>query len=84
MFVETLRIRTQRHQMSVNGKFDGITLADLREVGDRQLVPDYENVIAEVLAAVDGWLDFAREAGVSNAKAERVATDIEINSVIRS
>ena len=70
---------TQRHQMSVNGKFDAITLADLREVGDRQLVPDYENVIDGVLQAVDDWLECARDAGVNSAKAERVATDIEQN-----
>lgn len=68
---------TQRHQMSVNGKFDGITMADLREVGDRHLVPNYANVIDEVFQAVDCWSDFASAAQVGKETTERIAMDIE-------
>lgn len=70
---------TARHQMSVNGKFDGITLADLREVGDRHLVPNYSGVINEVLQAVDSWPEFARSAGVSEKTKERIAKDMDEN-----
>jgi len=70
---------TQRHQMSVNGKFDGITLADLREVGDRHLVPNYAGVIDEIFQAIDCWHDFARSAQVGKETTERIAMDIEQN-----
>ena len=63
--------------MSVNGKFDGITLADLREVGDRHLVPNYGGVIDEVLQAVDSWPEFARSAGASDKTMERIAKDMD-------
>jgi serine/threonine-protein kinase HipA len=55
---------TQHHQMSVNGKFDGITLADLYAVADAQGVPGYKKVTEEVVAAVRAWPDFGVEAGV--------------------
>jgi len=70
---------TQRHQMGVNGKFDGITLADLREVGDRQQVPSYGSVIEEVLTAIDRWPEFAHSAGVSDQTLERIAKDMDEN-----
>jgi serine/threonine-protein kinase HipA len=55
---------TQRHQMSVNGKFEGIDRADLLELADRFVVPSPARVIDDVLAAVDAWPDMAEEAGV--------------------
>ncbi len=55
---------TQHHQMSVNGKFDGITLADLYAVADAQGVPGYKKITDEVVAAVRAWPDFGAEAGV--------------------
>ena len=55
---------TQHHQMSVNGRFDGITRADLYAVADSQGIPAFRQVTEEVLAAVRAWPDFARQAGV--------------------
>ena len=65
--------------MSINGKFDGITLADLKKVGDQHLVPNYMSVLDEVFKAIDTRLDFARSAGVSGKTIERVAKDIGLN-----
>jgi serine/threonine-protein kinase HipA len=62
--------------MSVNGKFDGITLADLEAVGDRHLVPRYRAVIGEVLQAVDRWPEFAGAAGLGTPVTERIAADL--------
>lgn len=70
---------TMNHQMSVNGKFDGITLADLHEVGDLHLVPKYAGVIDEVFQAIDRWPDFAASAGVSEKTTQRIAKDIGLN-----
>ena len=55
---------TQHHQMSVNGRFDGITLSDLYAVADAQGIPGFRQVTDDVLAAVRAWPDFAQQAGV--------------------
>lgn len=68
---------TQSHQMSVNGRFDGIGLADLAAVGDRFAVPGYRSAIGDVLAAVDRWEDFAGEAGVADGHVTRVRADLD-------
>jgi hypothetical protein len=55
---------TQHHQMSINGRFDAITLADLYALADTQGIPRFRQVTDEVLAAVRAWPDFAHQAGV--------------------
>jgi serine/threonine-protein kinase HipA len=67
---------TSRHNLSVNGTTDGISVADLEAVGERQLVPGYRRAIREVRAAVDEWRNFAEEAEVDEVSAEAIATDI--------
>jgi serine/threonine-protein kinase HipA len=57
---------TQHHQLSVNGRFDGITLGDLYAVADTHGIPRFRQVTADVLAAVGEWPDFARQAGVDS------------------
>jgi serine/threonine-protein kinase HipA len=63
---------TQRHQMSVNGKFEDITRSDLLDLADRYVVPAASRVIGEVLDAVDRWPTFALNAGVAEAETERI------------
>jgi serine/threonine-protein kinase HipA len=67
---------TQRHQMSVNGKFEGITRSDLLELGDRFVVPAPARAINEVLDAVGRWPTFAEAAGVDAEKTGRVAASL--------
>jgi serine/threonine-protein kinase HipA len=67
---------TSRHLMSVNGKFDGIALADLHAVGDRNDVPGYRNIVREVLATMDEWTTFAEAAELDEATTASVAADI--------
>jgi serine/threonine-protein kinase HipA len=67
---------TQRHQMSVNGKFEGIGRADLLEMADRFAVPAATRVLAEVRAATDRWPAFAEEAEVPGPDMERIWKDI--------
>jgi serine/threonine-protein kinase HipA len=66
---------TQRHQMSVNGKFEGIGRSDLLELADRHVVPAPGQVLGEVLAAVERWPEFAEEAGVAGPDTARVSAD---------
>ena len=67
---------TQRHQMSVNSKFEAITLADLYAVGSAQGITGYKSLIREVLAAVGDWGRYADEAGVNKESRERIAEDM--------
>jgi len=67
---------TQRHQMSVNGKFEDITKAGLLDLADRYVVPAPARVIDDVLEAVGRWRSFAEEAGVEEAQVERIAGDL--------
>ncbi len=66
---------TQRHQMSVNGKFDKINLEDLLAVGDHYLIHGYKNVIGEVLQAIDRWPNFAGLSAVDDDTTRRIADD---------
>lgn len=67
---------TQRHQMSVNGKTEAITAADLYAVAERHDVPGYKEITRRVLDATAQWSDFARQAGVDRATSNRIAADL--------
>lgn len=63
---------TSRHQMSVNGKFEGIDRQDLFRLADRFAVPNVSDAYSEVVDAVRRWQAFADMAEVD----ERVAEEI--------
>jgi serine/threonine-protein kinase HipA len=67
----------ERHLMSVNGKFEDITIDDLLSVADRFAVPEATSGLRDVLAATDSWGGFAREAGVPTARIDEVAIDLK-------
>lgn len=66
---------TSTHQMTVNGKRDGFTMADIRTSGKAAgLKPRQISAAADdVRAAVRGWPRFAREAGVAAEVAGQIA-----------
>ncbi len=55
---------TSQHQMSVNGKRDHFTQMDLLAVANSISLPRPENIIDEVIDAVEKWPEYARKAGV--------------------
>ncbi len=64
---------TRQHQMSVRGKFRGITRGDLLEVGEIFDVPrGGREIVGAVEAAVGGWREQARAAGVPGEMVEWV------------
>ena len=69
---------TYQHLMSVNGKFDDITRADLLMEADRFGVRRPTDLMADVRAAVENWPSFAKEAGLSNSASARVAADFRL------
>ena len=67
---------TAAQQMSVAGKREHITIADLLETGDRCLVatrPKLKSVIEQVVSALEGWPESAQRAGVGARQIERIA-----------
>lgn len=68
---------TQHHQMSINGKFDQITIKDFLAVGDSQAIPAYKSIISEVASAIQNWTRFAKDAGVNPETCQKITSDIE-------
>jgi serine/threonine-protein kinase HipA len=68
---------TQRHQMSVNAKFEHITRDDLLDMAERFHVPAARAVLADVTSATQRWGEYADVAAVDERHVERIASDIE-------
>lgn len=67
-------VYTTSHQMTVNGKVDGFSLADFEAVarGASMKRGRAAAIHEEVHAVVSRWLDFAERAGVEESRAERI------------
>jgi len=66
---------TYQRLMSVNGKFQDITRADLMEVADRFGVRRSQDALADVRMALANWSGFAKDAGMTLSLSEEVARD---------
>jgi serine/threonine-protein kinase HipA len=66
--------QTSRHQMSINGKRDGFSVADLRSVASVASLKrgQAEEILAEVTAAVETWPQLATAAGLDESRIERI------------
>ena len=67
---------TYQHLMSVEGKFIGITRADLLRVADRFRVPSAKASLDAVREAVRDWPRFGKEAGLPAADIRRIEEDL--------
>lgn len=63
------------HQMTINGKRDGFTLADLRAVAELAGLPRgrAESILTKITEVVAGWRSIAEEVGVEQQLAQRIA-----------
>lgn len=64
-----------RHQMSISGKRDAFTVADLRAAGRaaRLRRGQADGILADVVEAVRGWPRLAEQAGVPEQRAAAIA-----------
>lgn len=71
---------TDRHQMTMNGKRDGFTLADFRACAQSAMMKRgrAEAMIAEVRAAVAKWPEFADQAQVSNEWRQQIQRNFRL------
>jgi serine/threonine-protein kinase HipA len=67
---------TARHNLSVNGKTEEITLRDIYAVAERHEVPGYKATVRDVLAAVGRWREFASLCELDSATTDAVESDI--------
>jgi len=74
---------TYQHLMSVNGRFSGLTRADLTVFAERHRVLGAGAIIDEVADAIAAWPEHAAAAGLSPAAAEAVRTDFLIDELTR-
>lgn len=63
------------HQMSINGKRDGFTVADLRAIADVAGLPHgrAEAILMEITDVVSSWREIAEEVDINERMAERIA-----------
>lgn len=69
---------TNKHCMSVNGRFQHIRRDDLLVTADRFGVRSPQSLLSEVRASVSSWNTFAAEANLTVAMANQIAADFEI------
>lgn len=65
---------TSQHQMSLNGKRDGFTRADLRAVAREMNIRRGEELVDEVLAQVARWPEYAAVAGMSDERTAAIGS----------
>jgi serine/threonine-protein kinase HipA len=72
---------TDRHQMTMNGKRDGFTLADFRVCAKSALMKRgrAETIIEEVRNAVKKWPDYAEQAQVMNQWRKQIQENHRLN-----
>src|SRR5262252_3699514 len=63
---------TRHHLMSVHGRFDGITRADLLAEADRIGIGEARAILDQVRGAVAHWRRHAKAAGVRGGEVERI------------
>ena len=64
---------TNQHQMSINGKRDHISKVDLVAIGESISLSKPEDIINDVVTAVEKWPAFAKEAGVNDKLINEIA-----------
>jgi serine/threonine-protein kinase HipA len=74
------------HQMSINGKRDGFSVADLRAVAAVGGLKrgSAEAILAEIADVVSGWREVAAEVGVEEQMAEQIASSHRLSLPLRS
>lgn len=70
---------TSAHQMSINGKFDEITRADLLELAVRNNIRNASQIIDEVCDACAGWQKIAKECDVPKSMIDLILPNLQLS-----
>ena len=71
---------TATHQMSINGKFDGITKGDLQVFARQNNIKEASGIIEEICEVASRWVRWADECGVPRKMSEAIASDFQMLS----
>ncbi len=66
---------TSTHQMSINGKFDGITRQDLLAFASLNNIKDAVSIIGEIVEKISHWPELAKECEVPSAMVKSISSD---------
>lgn len=69
---------TSAHQMSINGKFDNITRADLLELATRNNIRNASQIIDEVCSSCADWHNIAKECDVPQAMIDQIVPNMQL------
>jgi len=74
---------TATHQMTMNGKRDGFTLADFRACAKSTMMKRgrAETIVEEVRVAVSKWSDYAEQAQVMNNWRKQIQKNLRLDSM---
>lgn len=70
---------TARHQMSVNGKTDNITRADMLELARRNNIKDAAGIIDMISETVSRWPSMAKECGVPQTMIDGIYSEMKLS-----
>ncbi len=73
---------TGLHQMSINGKRDNFTLSDFSAVARSINLKNEKNIIQQILDVVSNWSKYAKEAGLSQERIEKIRNGHRINDFL--
>lgn len=69
---------TDQHQMSINGKRDHFTRADLLAVGESISVSQPGDILDEIVSVVGEWPEYAGQAGVDPDRAGQIGATLRL------
>ena len=69
---------TAQHQMSVNGKFDGITRYDLLEFARRNNLKEATAIIDMITEVASRWPEIAKDCGVPRAMVDAIVPEMQL------
>jgi serine/threonine-protein kinase HipA len=70
---------TSQHQMSINGKFDDITRADLLELAKRNSIKEANEIIDQISTVAAGWSSLASECDVPRSMTDAIIPLFKLN-----
>ena len=70
---------TATHQMSINGKFDGITYDDMLVFADQNNIKNAASIIDQICDAASRWPQLAKECGVPPAMTDAIQKNLLTN-----
>lgn len=70
---------TSTHQMSINGKFDGIVRADLLAFADANNIKNAGEIIDQICECASNWPEIASNCGVPEQMIQSIAPNMMLN-----